>query len=250
MLVRASGSGVSRWRDAVPALVSKVETDLHVSVLVPNLLTLRHDFRGRPFRALSGLELCQIRPYQGSDQPMLKDALLRAVQTLAASRNLARSAPSTDAVTSCAANNHDCNGERASEVSLADNQPETPTPRKMLERRITPPKPPAAVLPIPKVLGKRVQRSDEAEPSKAPVAEGSSCCLGRLRISRRRIEEITIVIARAFTTWGDGTLTRAEVWAIILESGLDVSSSELEGTLVHLDKNNKVYLTGDLVIRV
>jgi len=259
VLVRTSARGcVSRWRDAVPALVSAIDAETCVSVLVPNLLALRHDFRGgRAFRALSGLELSQIRPYQGSDQPMLKDALLRAVQEVAASRKMSHPSPTADvdlgetdsshASTEQQESNVGAPSAFAAEPAVGDMpaQPATPVPRKrkVLERKTTPPKPCEPELST-FVANKIV------ELAKPPVAEGSTTAPARARLSRKRVDEITVVIARAFATWGDSTLTRAEVGAIVQECGLDVSSAELESTLLHLDKNNKVFLTGELVIRI
>eukprot|EP00927_Polykrikos_kofoidii_P023039 TRINITY_DN2133_c0_g1_i2.p1 TRINITY_DN2133_c0_g1~~TRINITY_DN2133_c0_g1_i2.p1 ORF type:complete len:371 (-),score=58.18 TRINITY_DN2133_c0_g1_i2:290-1402(-) len=89
VLVRPPGA--RRWSDATPALVSKVTTslqatDARITVLVPNLLCLKHAFGGRAFKEVHDLKTSEIKPYAGGEHAMLKEALLRAIRDAAVSR--------------------------------------------------------------------------------------------------------------------------------------------------------------------
>jgi len=80
-----------KWSDATAALVSKVSfgltpEDMRVSVILPNVLTLRCGFGGTGFTELTCLPLSDVRPYCGSDLPKLKQTLLKAVQEVSKAR--------------------------------------------------------------------------------------------------------------------------------------------------------------------
>lgn len=79
-------NGSRFWRDAVPALISKVTTglseeDFTFCLVLPNRLALQHGFgSSRPFLELSGVSIRDVRPYAGSDETQLRATLLTAIK--------------------------------------------------------------------------------------------------------------------------------------------------------------------------
>eukprot|EP00746_Dinoflagellata_sp_MGD_P009480 gnl/MRDRNA2_/MRDRNA2_119293_c0_seq1.p1 gnl/MRDRNA2_/MRDRNA2_119293_c0~~gnl/MRDRNA2_/MRDRNA2_119293_c0_seq1.p1 ORF type:complete len:305 (+),score=80.75 gnl/MRDRNA2_/MRDRNA2_119293_c0_seq1:69-983(+) len=80
-----------RWAEANPALISKVvsalqKSDVRCSIIIPNLLTLRHGFGGNHFKEVNDVEMKNVKAYPGSDMSQLKEQLLLAIKNDRAER--------------------------------------------------------------------------------------------------------------------------------------------------------------------
>jgi len=87
-------NGTRLWRNAVPALVSKISPDsTSVCLVLPNLLALKHGFgSSKPYLELQNVLVREIRPYTGCDQANLRAMLLKAIIKGAGARRLERQA--------------------------------------------------------------------------------------------------------------------------------------------------------------
>lgn len=94
MWVLVRPANVRLWKNAVPAMVSKVADTLNgkrVNVVMPISLVLGCGFAGKPFHELKDLTLSDIRLYQGSVRERLAEALTQAVMQAAQARATVKS---------------------------------------------------------------------------------------------------------------------------------------------------------------
>ncbi|CAE8618361.1 unnamed protein product, partial [Polarella glacialis] len=74
------------WKDAVPALVTKV-SGASVCLVLPNKLALQHGFGSkRPFMEMRDVNIGEIRSYTGGGQSQLRGMLLAAISKDAIAR--------------------------------------------------------------------------------------------------------------------------------------------------------------------
>lgn len=107
-------------------------------------------------------------------------------------------------------------------------QPKTPAASRSreLERRVTPPKPPADM-------------------------GGKGLAVKQACVSKQRLRTITAMIARAFVAAKDTVLSKQDLALGMAKAGLgEFTEAELPPALVALDQMNKVYVSGDLVFLV
>lgn len=255
------------WRNAVPALVTRVSVGLTadqtlLELVLPNRLALGFGFKAtQPYLELQGVKLQDIRPYTGTDHMGLRQALCKAIRAKRASLAVPDDLPATQdddqqaedsgsapeqAVTwLCGEVAEDQPGQTE---GVADVEvPQTPVLTRVLAKQGSGEKEPAKVIAVacvaeklppggtPEVPGVAAEAPTPSPPKAASAAD-----------ARRRFEAFTAAISRAFRAAGgaDEPLTRRE---LALAAGAEFGESEFHEGVRQLEKVNKVFVSGDLV---
>lgn len=268
------------WRDAVPAMVSKVsegESGVRtVCLAVPNLLALRHGFPSKmPFREINDVQLLDVRTYGGSDQPLLRSLLLRAIEKVVHERR-SQSFQQRQEELSSKLFEHAL--EFTKEVNVASLQierhrgedeaasdPESEAEAAEAPGFAVPPEP--TTMPTMSTL-RREARTSPLEVSPATPPKRQLCrqdtpptpqeveTSGRQVVSlqapskaqdTRWLLDFTRAVAQSFKQTQASEMSQQELLAAM---GKSFSSEDLKLGLQQLEDNNKVFLTGDLVFLV
>lgn len=284
--------GTRFWRDAVPALVTKVSIglkseDCSLGLVLPNRFALQYGFGStRRFLELSEVPIREVRPYTGRDHMQLHAVLLKAIKDSYTQKNTVGDVCNTLSVTEDQDSNLSNHVQETSGIEtpnggaadcpdmqnddddiLDDKEPSSPSGEQaddestdsepgMQHLDSSAPDTPKQ-LPIARPLMRK--ESTEKDPNTLNKTLGTpASVLGKLEPaasdkpalgnSMTRFRELTAAVAKAFRGADlSAQLTRQELATAI---GSTFSKEELQQGLLRLDKENKIFMTGDLVFLI
>lgn len=227
------------WHDAKPALISQVNgSTLHL--LMPNMQVLDHSLAD--FKELRNVAVCDIRKYEGSDQPKLTQALMDAFRKYADGQKSQPSEVSSD----------------PKQDTCMEPVPVTPTART-LKRSDTPEKlagfaPDVPALTCSSKLAPCIDREEEQPLAKLPIVQEHAreralreVQLAVKNLAKRQQQELIELISAAFTKQGGDGLTYAQV---VRAASHRYSEQELACGLKTLERQTKTFRSGDLVFLI
>lgn len=267
-----------RWAEAYPALISKVvsalqKTDVRCSIIIPNLLTLRHGFGGNHFKEVNDVEMKNIKAYPGSDMSQLKEQLLLAIKNDRAERarrlkvkverramDDASALPialklerrekkaSDDSIINASDNSIICrDGHEVEGNSLKfDVMKNKGVPLEKGDLLRTNGALPEGASQAGKMDDVTAQRVEDVQPGELKDEDLYTKKVGKM--DRQRLEDYVRSAAHAFGR--QSMLTRQELTTATTMVELKLTSDEMAEGLAVLEEENKVFISNDLIFAI
>jgi len=255
-----------RWADASPALVSKVvsalqKADVRCSVIMPNLLTMRHGFGGSHFKEVNDVEMKCIKSYPGSDMSALKEQLLTAIKNDRAER-MKRVKVKTERRAA-----EEVNALAKLESKVQEEQPEQkPSDESQCTMRSHEVKEQPLEFDVIKNKGLLKNKGGVREggstdkENDAKADNGEDLKTGKMNdgdsdsfptieaMGKQRLEDFTRSVARAFGR--QSMITRQDLVTAPSMLAIKLTDSELAEGLALLEESNKIFISNELVFAI